>query len=62
MAKRKKARKSVKRASKKSATAAKHMVAHPSYHAKKFDCYGKMVRTKKGGAKNSARVYCGKKA
>ena len=46
----------------KKASTPKHYVAHPSYHSAKYDCYGKMVRTKKGGAKNSARVYCGKQA
>ena len=59
MAKRKRARKASKA---KVAKSAKHMVANPSYHSAKYDCYGKMVRTKKGGAKNSARVYCGKQA
>jgi len=56
MAKHKRAR----RASK--ASAPHHTVARPSFKGKKYDCYGKMVRTKKGGAKNSPRVYCGKMA
>ena len=56
MAKRKRAR----RASK--AAAPKHMLSHPKYAGKQFDCYGKHVRTKKGGPKNSARVYCGRAA
>lgn len=58
MAKRKRAR----RASKAKAAAPKHMLSHPKYDSKQFDCYGKKVRTKKGGPKNSARVYCGKRA
>ena len=58
MAKRKRTRK----ASKAKAAAPKHSVAKPTYHGKKYDCYGKMVRTKKGGSKNSPRVYCGKLA
>jgi len=61
MAKRKKARKSSKAKSSK-ATSPKHMIAHPKYSAKQFDCYGTHVRVKKGGPRVSARVYCGKRA
>lgn len=57
MAKRKRAR----RASKAKAAAPKHMLSHPKYVGKQFDCYGTHVRVKKGGPKSSARVYCGKK-
>lgn len=45
----------------KTAAGPKHMVSHPKFAGRQYDCYGKHVRTGRG-TKKSPRVYCGRRA